>query len=402
MPRIPRVEDDVLKKIRKDIEDIEKRSARAHEISAVIKNTMQIDLHESTIRGRFIEMGIPLRGGQEPPPTLNDVFKDPVIEKPAEKSERKSPSKRQYNVPDEMKKYIPLKEMFVNYIERPVDKRLALHYNLGKYPLTQGKQGTGKTFSHAYYAFQEQLPFFLFSCHEEFRLMHLYGDKTIEGGNVKFIEGSFVKASQSPSVILFDEINAVGNEGTWDFHALLQNKELFVKDADNGRGRTYVLHPDCKIGFAQNPRSVKYIGGSIKPSNFLGRCTFLTYPEFTKREIMSAIKKKFAKMSKDDVISFTKFYFACLENIDKNDIPVDISIRQLNNVIDLWLNGMDLKEAIEDGMMSILDAISQSASKESFFRLAQGVWESLITNGQQPVKTEEEEVQFSMMDLLLR
>lgn len=402
MPRTPRVEDDVLRKIRKDIEDIEKRPARAHEISKVIKNTMGLELHESTIRGRFIEMGFPLRGGQDAPPTLNDVFKEePVVEKVVENVERKAPTKKQYVIPEEMKKYIPPKEMFENYIERPVDKRLALHYNLGKYPLTQGKQGTGKTFSHAYYAFKEQLPFFLWSCHEEFRLMHLFGDKTIEGGNVKFIEGSFVQGIQIPSVHLFDEINAVGNEGTWDFHAFLQNKELFVKDADNGKGRTYVLHPDCKIGFAQNPRSVKYIGGNIKPSNFLGRCTFLTYPEFTKKEIMSAIKKKFATMKKDDVIAFTKFYFACLENIEKNDIPVDISIRQLNNVIDLWLNGMDLKEAIEDGMTSILDAISQSASKESFFRLAQGVWESLM-NGQ-PVKTaDEEEVQFSMMDLLLR
>ena len=259
-----------------------------------------------------------------------------------------------------------------------VDNRLSVHYDSGKYPLTQGKQGTGKTFSHMFYAFKNRLPFFLISCYEDMKLKKYFGDKTIQQGSIKFQEGVLVKAIQCPSVILFDEINAVSNANSYDFHALLQNRELFVKDADDGKGRIYKLHKHCRIGFAQNPKSAKYIGGNIKPSNFLGRCTYITYPEFTKKEIKKFIEAKFNTLTPEEVNRFVEFYFACTEAIDKSQIPVDISIRQLNNVIDLYVHGLTLQESIEDGMTSILEAISQPKNKEAFLRLAQAVWKEMM------------------------
>jgi len=185
------------------------------------------------------------------------------------------------------------------------------------------------------------------------------------------------QAIQHPSVILIDEVNYISNENSVEFHALLQNRELFVKDADNGNGKIYRLHDDCKIGFAQNPKSAKYIGGNIKPSNFLGRCTYLTFPEFSKTDIKKAIAAKFPNLVPDDINKFTEFYFACCETIEQAQIPVDISIRQLNNVIDLYNHGLPLKEAIEDGLTSIMEAASQPKNKEAFFKLAQACWKDL-------------------------
>jgi hypothetical protein len=339
------------------------------DIQREITKTTGVVLDESTIRGRLIALGFPLSKQTNPTPT---VTSNPAPTKPT----IKNGSIRQYSVPDAMKKYVPGTDQFKAYVVRPVDDRLAAHYEAGKTPLTQGKQGTGKTLSHMYYAYRSGLPFFLFSCHEDMKLHKLFGDKTIENGSIKFKEGEFVRAIQCPSVILFDEINAISNANTFDFHALLQNRELFVKDADNGNGRWYKLHPDCKIGFAQNPKSSKYIGGCIKPSNFLGRCTFITYPEFEKKQIIDALIKKHPDMGKDEAKKYQQFFTAVCQAVDKAELPIDISIRQLFNLIDL--RGMGLKESIEDSILSMLDAVSQPAAKEAIFKLAQSVWIELL------------------------
>jgi len=347
---------------------------KAWQIKDMIAVKYGVTLDESIIRGRFIEMGEPLSGGGGPKPakaatkvstTQRADFKQTVAHK-------------EHDIPDDMRKYIPDANEFAGYIERDVDTRLAVHYNLGKYPITQGKQGTGKTFGHMYYAHKAQLPFLLFSGYEDFKLTKLFGDKTIIKGSIVFQESIFVKAIQCPSVILFDEINAVSNANTFDFHALLQNRELFIKDADDGRGRVYNLHPECRIGFAQNPKSAKYIGGCIKPSNFLGRCTYITYPEFTKNQIEKAIKLRYPKMDEVEILKFSTYYFAVLQTIERASLPVDVSIRQLNNLIDMWMAGMPLKNAIEDAVSSILDAVSQPKAKDSFNKLAEAIWQELM------------------------
>lgn len=371
MPKTTVVTNELLIQIRDELQAQGKR-ARAWQIANALKDNHNIIQDESTIRGRFIEMGQPLSGTTTQHASLPTIKEQPEDTKKVDK-----------NIPEILKGYVPHVDQFDNYIEREVDRRLATHYKAGKYPITQGKQGTGKTFSHMYYAFRQGLPFLLFSCYEDFKLPKLFGDKTIINGSVKFQESMFTVAIQNPSVILFDEINAVSNSNTFDFHALLQNRELFIKDADDGLGRVYKLHPGCRIGFSQNPKSAKYVGGNIKPSNFLGRCTYITYPEFSNAEIKKAITKKFPKLDKDAVTNFTKFYFACCETIEKAQIPVDISIRQLNNVIELYSAGMTLRNAIEDGLTSILEAVSQPKAKEAFMMLAQATWKELLDKDMQ-------------------
>jgi hypothetical protein len=367
-----------------------------------------VAIDESTIRGRFISMGVPLGGPNYGKTTVNvsingrpveltkptpqpTVAKPDDLPSPPAKSSKRTLQVPVATVPDELKHYIPSGDLFGNYIERDVDKRLALHYNLQaagyecKYPITQGKQGTGKTFGHMYYAYKNSLPFFLFSCFEDFKLSKLFGDKTIENGTIKFQESEFVKAIQNASVILFDEVNAVSQANTYDFHALLQNRRLFIKDSDDGKGKTYNLHPQCRIGFAQNPKSAKYIGGNIRASNFLGRCTFLTYPEFTVKELQKSIKNKYPEMLDDDIVKFSKFYDACIKTIDQAGLPLDVSIRQLTNIIELWLHGLPLEHAIEDGLSSMLEAISQPKAKEAFQRLAEATWKELMKG--QPMRS---------------
>lgn len=385
--------DEVLKKFSK---------APSWMIADYIKSSMGVDMDASTIRGRMIKLAAKANTVAPAPLQVNPIaaavvsrpqsVQYPVVDiKPIEtpavvavETETTVEFKPAVHTIDEsLKDYIPQDSEFEAYIERPIDRRLAVHYDCGitsgiyKYPITQGKQGTGKTFGHAYYAWTRKLPFFLFSCYEDFKLPKMFGDKTIINGTVKYQESLFVKAIQSPSVILFDEINAVSNSNSFDFHALLQNRELFIKDAEDGKGKTYKLHPQCRIGFAQNPKSAKYIGGNIKPSNFLGRCTFISYPEFTKEELVVAMKKKFKSLKDHAVKEFVTYYLASLKLIDNAKIPIDISIRQLANVIDLWSNGLSLNDAIEDGMASMTEAASQPQAKDSFLKLAEATFKEL-------------------------
>src|SRR5579863_3609645 len=276
-------------------------------------------MDESTIRGRFISMGKALGG-------VRVAHKEEIVESSPIVDQIKTIP---VDYPDDIKAFIPTQKDVEGYLKRDVDVRLSLHYACDKHPITQGPQGTGKTFSHMYYAYENKLPFMLISCFPDMVLHKFFGDKTLKDGSIVFREGVLVKMCQLPSVILFDEINAIENSKSYDFHALLQNRELFVKDGDDGKGKVYKLHKDCKIGFAQNPRSAKYIGGTIKPSSFLGRCSYITFPNFTKPEIHKILKGRYPKLEKEKVLEFTDFFFEANDYLHQNGISVDVSIRQL-------------------------------------------------------------------------
>jgi hypothetical protein len=356
--------------IRRELAAIQNEVLASH-IQEAISKRHNLTLSLSTIRGRFIAMGNPLSAG------CTEPEEEVVVEGKKKGVKEKEPG-RVYAVDPVLAPYIPSDAEFASYIDRQLDKRLGIHYMAGKYPISQGPQGTGKTFGHAYFAWKNKLPFFLFSCFEDFSLVSLFGDKTIQNGSIVFQESLFVRAIQSASVILFDEINALSNSNTFDFHALLQNRKLFIKDADNGKGKVYNVHNDCFIGFAQNPRSAKYIGGNVKSSAFLGRCTYLTYPDFTMKEITSIIKKRFPTLLDNEVGEYVKFFGACRDAIKSNSLPVDISIRQLINVIDLYMHGMKLEQALEDGLISVMDSISQPKARQSFETLAEATWKTLM------------------------
>lgn len=375
------ITDDQLRDIRDELLD-NGLAPRSWLISKKVSEKFQETMDQSTIRGRFLAMGEPLSNymstKQVSAATTSEPIKTeekPVVEKSVvvvvDKREEPAPEKKKTIIQEvadsgDSAFKIPDGSKFEGYIERNVDAELSRHYELGKHPLTQGKQGTGKTTAHEYYAFKKHLPFFLFSCHEDFRLHKLFGDKTIIDGSVKYQEGAFVKACQVPSVCVFDEINAVSNANSFDFHALLQNRELFVKDANDGRGKTYRLHPECRIGFAQNPRSNKYIGGTIKPSNFLGRCTFITFPEFTKAEMKKLMNKRYPNFTADLRDRVITTYMDLLDMIEKAQIPIDLSIRQLINLCDFIQAGMGIKTSWEQSIIFFLDAASQPNLKQSF------------------------------------
>ena len=344
-----------------------------------------IKIDASTIRGRFIAMGQPLSGAskQSPQPSAKPTPPKLTVS-PAPKRVSKTIEIPTTIVPDELKQYVPTEAYRGTYVHRSIDDQLAMVLDLqamglpNKYPIAQGKQGTGKTLSYINYAYERKLPFFLWSAYEDFNLRKLYGDRTIVNGTVKFQESVFVKAIQHPCIILIDEVNAISQANIKDFNALLQNRQLYIKDANDSKGKVYKLHKECRIGFAQNPKSAKYIGGNIRSSDFLGRCMYITYPEFKKSELTKSLNESYGQFISTDAISkFVHYYMGCVEAINANEIPIDISIRQLLNVMDMFLYGASLGDSIEMGTLNIMDSISQPKSKEAFLRVSAMVWDEL-------------------------
>lgn len=353
---------------------------RAWQIKDEIQRVLNEHMDESTIRGRFLTMGKPL-GGVQVHHQAQEV-EAPVVQK-------QEVATMSVDLPEDLKAFVPTEKDVAGYLERDVDVRLGIHYATDKHPITQGKQGTGKTFSHMYYAYKNRLPFMLISCYPDMTMHKFFGDKTLKDGSIVFREGTLVKMIQNPSVILWDEINAVENSKSYDFHALLQNRELFVKDGDDGRGKIYKLHKDCKMGFAQNPRSAKYIGGTVKPSSFLGRCSYITFPDFTKDEILTIINTRYPSLTKKRAVEFTDFFFEANQYLLTNGIAVDISIRQLQTCIEFSLAGMALKDALDDGMISVLDAISNPGAREGLISVSRTIFKDLSpANDKEELKVE--------------
>ena len=349
------------------------KAISSEHIRKALVDSLGIKMDASTIRGRFIQMSQPLSGVGDNIGTTPNAAEPLDVELP-EPSKKLTLEPEQISVSDELKQYVPVGSLFDTYIQRPVDKLLATHLDLGKYPIAQGKQGTGKTFSYMYYAHAKGLPFFLWSAYADFNLRKYFGDKTIEKGTIKFQEGLFIKAISNATCILFDEVNAIEEAGIKDFNAFLQNRQLYIKDANDGKGKVYAIHPQCRIGFAQNPKSAKYIGGKVRSSDFLGRCTYISYPEFTTKQITEAMTKKYPTLNAGDREKFVLFYREILKAIDAACLPFDISIRQLSNIIDLWLHGVPMRDSIESGMLDIADASSQPKTKEALWKIAEAVW----------------------------
>jgi hypothetical protein len=166
------IDDKGLQEIAQELAD-QGIAVRSHHIREVLKDKLDLDMEDSTIRGRFIQMGRPLSGF---------VKKIPVIaEKPIVVNVKEEIIPSVGN--GDLNGFVPNGAEIKNYIERPIDERLAAHYRLNKYPLTQGKQGTGKTMSHMYYAYKQQLPFVLISCYQDLSLKNYFGSKSIRNGS---------------------------------------------------------------------------------------------------------------------------------------------------------------------------------------------------------------------------
>jgi MoxR-like ATPase len=157
-----------------------------------------------------------------------------------------------------------------SYIMREVDKLVKTFASLGRNICLIGDSGTGKTTLVEQYAADSKLPFLRVSCDETSSLKMLLGTKEILNGTTYFKGGILLELVQMPSVILFDEFNALHSSKLFFLHELLDNRRLFVPDADGGK--VIKIHPKCQLFLACNPSNKNY-GGTNKMNAALGNRT---------------------------------------------------------------------------------------------------------------------------------
>ena len=229
-------------------------------------------------------------------------------------------------------------EVLKSYVRRDVDNIIEAFAKLKRNICLIGDSGTGKTTAVEEYAAQHKLPFLRVSCDETSSLKTLLGTKEIINGTTYFRSGVLLELIQMPSVILWDEFNALHSSKLFFLHELLDNRRLFVQDADGGK--VIRIHPQCQIFLACNPANKNY-GGTNKMNAALGnRTTVIDVPNIK----VADMEKLFECGKHTD--SMKQFYNEAHKVIQDKGLRVAFSLRNIQRATEAINSGMKPMQAL--------------------------------------------------------
>jgi MoxR-like ATPase len=223
-------------------------------------------------------------------------------------------------------------EPLKSYIRREVDNIIDTFAKLKRNICLIGDAGTGKTTLVEQYAANHNLPFLRISCDETSSLKTLLGTKEIINGTTYFRSGVLLELIQMPSVILWDEFNALHSSKLFFLHELLDNRRLFVQDADGGK--VIKIHPKCQIFLACNPANKNY-GGTNKMNAALGnRTTVIDVPTIQIKDMAELFE------CGKHTDSMKQFYSEAQKVIYDKNLRVAFSLRNIQRATEAIKTGM--------------------------------------------------------------
>jgi hypothetical protein len=241
--------------------------------------------------------------------------------------------------------------------------------------LLWGEAGVGKTSIVKYLAATLGLPFLEVSCDSALTFGELFGQVNITDGTSHFVEGVFLKLLAVPSVILIDEVTALDPAKSFKLHQLLNSREVFVKEADRGRGKVYRAHPDCFIILAGNPPGARY-GGVVKPNvALINRCVNVEVPELSVAEIGAIIPEHAEKAA------ILRYYGEARTLIAKQGYRTTFSVRNGKRLIGLLGLGFNLREALALAFLNEAKLTAGKDAAEALEKLATGIWDLNVKGG---------------------
>jgi len=231
-----------------------------------------------------------------------------------------------------------------------------------------GEAGSGKTHAIKQYAADCGLPFLRVACDDSAILKEFIGKREIIHGTTFFKMGLLTQLIQVPSVVLFDEFNALPASKLFFLHELLDTRKLLVKDA--GSGMLIDVNPNCKIFLACNPNSARYIGTNKINVALADRGGYINVPNFKPEEVQGLFDC--GKTELTDCL--VKFYQQVHRAITEQSLKLAFSLRSIMRISSALKAGDTVEDALEYGFYNCALLTATQKERDSMKEIARVIF----------------------------
>lgn len=287
---------------------------------------------------------------------LQDLQKPVKVEHIIQEQENPKDEEIKDNTTFDIMSFIPPQNDNGYYKERDIDNAIQFWVKAQKQVVAlYGESGGGKTEATIHFARANQLPLLIIPCDDTQVLRELLGFWQAKNGSTEWHDGLLSTILRIPCVVLFDEVNCLPSSRLFMLHELFQNRRLFVKDAPADKS-IINLHDEAHLLMAMNPYGPQYSATNRLNCALANRCVFIEVPAFKIEDMgISTGKENLDKQ-------IIAFYNNVQEAINKQNLRIVISLRNINRIVDAIKNGATVKQAVVEGFIN--SAISTAGKQE--------------------------------------
>jgi hypothetical protein len=230
-----------------------------------------------------------------------------------------------------------------------------------------GDAGSGKTKLSEQLSARLGLPFVRVACDDTTMLKDMLGRTQIKNGTTFFRTGILAEMVQQPSVILFDEFNALPSGKLFFLHELLDTRRLLIKDGQGGQVINF--HDECRILLACNFNNAKYSGTNKTNSALADRPCIIEIPPFKPTDVATLFDTGHEQTTKD----LMKFYVDVNHTIKQQGLRCIFSLRGVNRIAKGIKRGDSVKQTLEYGLFNHALLTASENEQKSLVQIARVV-----------------------------